>query len=205
VLEVQPQFLRNFILCEIETDKIAALEALKAEHASRSVHVLPGDFNRVVDRILETGMIDDKEATFCLIDQRTFECEWSTVVKLARHKTTYKIELFYFLAQWWLDRALEATKDEDQLARWWGRSDWTVLRGTKAVERAKLVVERLRLLGYRYVHAWPIYGLEHQSALMYHMIHAADHGEAPKLMARAYKSVVGRDKPVEQGDFFPGH
>jgi hypothetical protein len=33
---------------------------------------------------------------------------------------------------------------------------------------------------------------------MYHMIHATDHIEAPKLMARAYTAAVGQSKVGDQ-------
>jgi len=44
--------------------------------------VFCGDFNAKVDSILSSRRIGEKEATFCLLDQRTFECHWSTVKKL---------------------------------------------------------------------------------------------------------------------------
>jgi hypothetical protein len=53
---------------------------------NRDIHIYHGDFN---------SKIDEKEATFCLLDQRTFECDWQTVEKLARYKKSgNKIELF---------------------------------------------------------------------------------------------------------------
>ena len=71
--------------------------------------------------MLNDALITPKTACFCLIDQRTFECHWTTVEAIARHKRQgYKIELFYFLAQKWLDRAWASTRDAKKLAAWWG-------------------------------------------------------------------------------------
>jgi len=37
---------------------------------------------------------------------------------------------------------------------------------------------------------WPIYGRKNSQKIMYFMIHATDHPEAPKLMQRAYRKAV---------------
>ena len=67
-----------------------------------------GDVNEEIHTILEEAAIGSNTACFCLIDQRTFECHWATVKAVARHKSEgRKIELFYFLAQGWLDSRSE--------------------------------------------------------------------------------------------------
>ena len=76
------------------------------------VQTYAGDFNERVADILATR--GEREATFCLLDQRTFECQWATVQLLASHKAKKKIELFYLLADAWLGRALSATKDQEK-------------------------------------------------------------------------------------------
>ena len=49
--------------------------------------------------------------------------------------------------------------------------------------RAELVARRFRdELQYKYCYAWPIYDRGSAGRVMYHMIHATDHDEAPKLM-----------------------
>jgi hypothetical protein len=60
------------------------------------VKLFPGDFNRRVDTVLCPEWLRPTEATFCLLDQHTFECEWATVRRLADYKreSEYKIELF---------------------------------------------------------------------------------------------------------------
>src|SRR6185295_13379281 len=111
----EPRWLRNFFLCEIDKRKLPFLTSLAdqtnvLENAGRKVHVQIGDFNERVDEILSSGSITEKEATFCLLDQHTFECDWGTVVKLAEHKPANKIELFYFLGTGWLHRAFSGLK-----------------------------------------------------------------------------------------------
>ncbi len=137
-------------------------------------------------------------------NQRTFGCNWTTVRNISRHKQSgFKIELFYFLPIGWLDRALAAQKDIRVLKRWWGKKDWEILYGMKPYKRAEAFCKRFESeLNYEYVHPWPIYSERSGGRIMYFMIHASDHPEAPKLMQRAYFKVV-RDgiKPQEQMSF----
>ena len=91
----------------------AAYARRKGRKLNRNIHIYHGDFNAKVDEILGGGTISEKEATFCLLDQRTFECQWKTIEKLAAYKKSgNKIEIFYFLANGWLERALAAQKEE---------------------------------------------------------------------------------------------
>jgi three-Cys-motif partner protein len=209
VLESEPRWIRHFHLCDEKLAQVKRLKVLKeaqplwdasGKRINRDIHIYQGDFNEKVDEILAAGDITEKEATFCLLDQRTFECDWGTVEKLARvKKTGHKIELFYFLANGWLERALSGQKDLDKLARWWGRGDWTELRAMSRDERRDVIVERLKTeFGYWSVKAWPIYERENGGAVMYYMIHATDHPDAPIQMSRAYRSTVLPLEPVEQ-------
>lgn len=128
VLETEPKWFRDFWLCDIDFNGIELLRRLKSEHelSNRRIEVLPGDFNKTVYDILRSGRIKENTATFALLDQRTFECEWRTVVALSQHKKRTKIELFYFLATGWIDRSLSALKAESTIAkveRWWGQQE----------------------------------------------------------------------------------
>lgn len=223
VLEIKPAWLRRFILCDLSATQIDHLNRLKGERLlagdKRKIEIHGGDFNQVIDQILVPGSISDKEATFCLLDQRTFQCKWQTVRKIANHKSAEtKIELFYFLPVGWLARSIAALKDDQQLIDWWGMTDVEVLRSTtKSQEFAKLFMVRFEQeLGYKSVLAWPIYGRADGGKIMYYMIHATDHPEAPKLMNRAYKNATlalepmdhlqiqfeaaGFDIPIDSGD-----
>jgi hypothetical protein len=84
--------------------------------------------------------------------------------------------------------------------RWWGREDWRVLKGSSGHSITATVVKRFKEeLGYQYANAFPIYEAENgERKAMYQMIHASDHPEAPKLMARAYRNAVNADEPPEQ-------
>ena len=191
---------------------MAFLEELKASQPAidsagnklnRDIHVYHGDFNAKVDEVLAAANITEKEATFCLLDQQTFECHWATVEKVARYKRSgHKIEIFYFLANGWLERAFAAQKDLEVLKRWWGRDDWEDLYKMSREERRNALVKRFKNeLGYQSVQAWPIYERADGGAGMYYMIHATDHPEAPKLMARAYRKTVFPLEPIEQLTF----
>ena len=203
VLESEPRWMRHFHLCDEKRSQVTLLEALKSVQPplpGRDVNIYSGDFNSKVDEILQAGTITEREATFCLLDQRTFECQWSTIKKLAEYKSSgHKIEIFYFLANGWLERALAGQKDLDVLARWWGRDDWIDLRKMSRDERRDALVLRFKKdLGYQSVKAWPIFERENGGAVMYYMIHATDHPEAPTLMSRAYRNTVSPLEPIEQ-------
>ena len=75
VLEMTPKWFRDFWLCDISPAGIQRLKALQSEHASkdRRITVLEGDFNQTVHKVLGSGRITEKTATFALLDQRTFE------------------------------------------------------------------------------------------------------------------------------------
>jgi three-Cys-motif partner protein len=206
VLEIQPPWLRRFILCDMSPHQVEHLNRLVEERRAagddRKIEVHRGDFNTVIDDILVPGAIREKEATFCLLDQRTFECRWDTVRKIAAYKTNgTKIEQFYFLAVGWLGRSMAALRDDKRLREWWGHDDISLLRAAStSTEQARLFSHRfMRELGYASAAAWPIYersdgGL---GKVMYYMIHATDHEEAPKLMNRAYKAATLANQPME--------
>lgn len=212
VLESEPKWLRHFFLCEISRRGLRALRALvksqpeptdkKGRKIPRTITILPGDFNSTVDQILRDGEISQKEATFCLLDQRTFECSWSTVEKLARYKKPphNKIELLYFLGIGWLHRAFSGAKTKEkiqQMNQWWGRPDWPLLRRMTAWSITELARKRFEEeLGYRSAAAYPIFDKNKGNKVMYYMIHASDHEEAPALMVRAHHKAV-RELPAE--------
>jgi three-Cys-motif partner protein len=141
------------------------------------------------------------EACFCLLDQRTFECDWATVASVARHKADgMKIEIFYFLAQGWLNRAVSGLGDpEARMTKWWGRDDWGSLIQSNQWRRTDILCDRFRTeLGYAFCCAFPIYSRDAGGRLMFSMIHASDHPEAPKLMVRAYNNAIAPLEPMEQ-------
>ncbi len=199
VLEMEPKWFREFWLCDIDADGQEKLRQLRDAHSGpkRQITVLEGDFNDRVSVILSSGRITEKTATFALLDQRTFECEWRTVEALSQHKASgNKIEIFYFFPTGWVDRSIAAVKrpeTQKKVERWWGRSDWVDLLGMDRTARARLVAERFeKELGYGKAEVYPIHSARHGGRVMYHMIHATDHPEALTLMVRAYRKVSGR-------------
>lgn len=212
VIERRPRLLQKLFLCELDAGKIESLEQLRlaqppqaGKEPKRTCRVLPGDFNQVVDGILENGGIRQKEATFALLDQRTFECHWATVEKLARYKQAgnRKIEIFYFWGSKWLQRSLSGiSANAAKIDAWWGGTEWQWLEKSPQRESAILVARRFQEeLGYAYAVPFPIYEREKgQGSIMYYMIHATDHPAAPGLMWRAYRNAVTlADPPPDQG------
>lgn len=201
VLASEPRWFRHFYLYDIDPRQVELLEELKRAQPTvtsdgtpikRAITVGRGDFNKVVTGLLASKPIRDKEATFCLLDQRTFECDWATVEALAHYKppAERKIELFYFLAIGWLRRALAAQRDLSKLQRWWGRDDLEAMRSLNDIGLAEAFASRFREeLGYTYAMPWPIRKRHGGGRVMHYMIHATDHSEAPLLMSRAYHEI----------------
>ncbi len=212
VLGSEPQWIKHFHLCDQKKAQVERLEALKkvtpirdskGRKLYRKIHIYKGDFNVQIDGILTNRRISQKQATFCLLDQRTFECHWSTLEKIANYKRAdNKIEILYFLANGWLERALAAQKNMRVLRSWWGRDDWTTLKAMTRDQRRDAFVRRLKNdLGYKSVKPWAIYERENGGAVMYYLIHATDHPEAPKFMSRAYRRAVYPLEEIEQLKF----
>ena len=203
VLESKPRWFRKFFLFEIDKKKIPLLQDLRKDQLNdkkRRIEITEGDFNENITAVLKQNPIREKEAAFCLLDQRTFECHWACVKALAEHKKKgMKIELFYFLPQGWLNRAMYAQQNKQVLHQWWGRPDYDSLLGLTPHDRAQLVCNRfVDELGYKEVTPWPIYESPTNNRIMYHMIHATDHPAATALMYRAYHKAVGRREPWKQ-------
>jgi three-Cys-motif partner protein len=217
VLRSEPKWLRHFFLCEKSAKGLSALRRLKKSQPDprdkkgrklhRNIEIWPGDFNHNVSKILAGGKITQKEATFCLLDQRMFECHWETVRRLASYKTppNRKIEILYFLGVGWLHRSISGIRHTEKMDKWWGRRDWQVLRGMTNNDIAENVRERFeKELGYRFAAAYPIYDREKGNRVMYYMVHASDHADAPMLMLRAHhKAVRSLPKEVQQLIKFP--
>lgn len=208
VLELRPEWLRKFFLCELNTASFGKLqEMVNAQEEVKSRKILEtklGDFNMYVDEVLTSGNIKEKEATFALLDQRSFECDWATVCKLAGHKKSgNKIELFYFFPTGWLNRSISGLKnDKDgRMEKWWGDASWKELLGKRSHQQVAMMVQRIQALGYVDVKSWPICEHENGGRVMYHMIHATDHLEAPKLMYRSYRKVDAGGDVLEQLGF----
>ena len=163
-----------------------------------SFRVYAGDANERVYKMLQDAPITPRTACFCLIDQRTFECHWATVEAVARCKREgYKIEVFYFLAQGWLDRAWASTKKRERLAAWWGNDDYERFFMLSSVYRAQALCARFRdELGYAYADPFTIHEKGEGSRTMYYMIHASDHPDACRLMSRAYQRVQPKENGV---------
>ena len=127
VLESEPRWMRNFLLCDKEPGQVKALEQLRdaqPETAGRTIDVFHDDFNVQVGTILDTAKIGEKTATFCLLDQRTFECDWETVRKVASYKKGRKIEIFYFVPTGWLARSYSVTGCGTDFLQWkWAEMD----------------------------------------------------------------------------------
>ena len=181
----------HYAVCDNDSEKAARLRELACRN--ESVHVYAGDANEQVHNMLKDAPIGPKTACFCLMDQRTFECHWATVRAIAEYKQEgFKIELFYFLAQAWLDRAWQSIRKDKKLEAWWGNKDYAEFLEQRSFERANTLCERFRSeLKYTYADPFSIHERGEGSRTMYYMIHASDHPRAVTLMSQAYRKVGG--------------
>jgi three-Cys-motif partner protein len=203
VLQIRPPLLRHFFFCEANSKSFKTLQrCVEDSHLEkgRTAVVLHGDFNVKVDEILASRFITEKEATFCLLDQRMFECHWKTVEKLAHKKRGMKIEMFYFYGFGWVKRALAGvTRNQEIVRNWWGREDYAALKAKTREEIGKMLKQRFESeLGYKYVTAYPIYKREKNDIVMYEMLHATNHDVAPELMNRAYRQAVRNSQKIAE-------
>lgn len=206
VLELTPPWMKSFFLCELNRNSYSDLASMlqsQRKISGREITLQQADFNQWVDQVLASGSITDNKASFALLDQRSTECHWATVQKLAAHKRgNTKVELFYFFPTGWIHRAIAETGDKSVLDAWWGDDAWQQIKTVSQNEAANLCLKRIQALGYRDVKSWPICAREFGAGkTMYHMIHATDHLEAPKLMYRAYRNLIGGVPAGEQTKF----
>jgi three-Cys-motif partner protein len=215
VVESRPRWFRKFYLFELNESSVDFLIQMREnqlprdkikKEPKRTIEIIPGDFNKNISEILTKNPVGHKEAAFCLLDQRTRECDWESVKIIANHKKGgNKIELFYFFPEGWINRSiaeLEVDKDE-KLQKWWGNSDWKELLKWTGASRAKFVCDRFKTeFNYKHVRPFPIYEKREKSGrIMYYMIHASDHDEAPVLMHRAYGKALETKESRNQMNF----
>jgi three-Cys-motif partner protein len=207
VLEIVPPRLRTFWLCDMEPRGLLQLRRLKQQHhgkpPSRRVFVIEGDFNQSVKGILKSDRLTRKAAIFALLDQRNTECHWATVKALASRAGRTKIELLYFLGTSWLHRSLATSERPERIAeidRWWGGPSWRSLTEMKQLQIVRAMADRFaQELGYQFVKPYPIMLDDDGTKAAFHLIHASDHPDAPKLMDRAYLDIVGDVPGVDLG------
>ncbi|WP_138919618.1 three-Cys-motif partner protein TcmP [Oceanicola sp. S124] len=202
VLEVAPPRLSKFWLCDLDPKGCEQLRELKRLHDRhpkfRRVWVLEGDFNQRVDEILKGGRISRNAPVFALLDQRNMECKWRTVQAIAARKgAKYKIEMMYFVGTAWLLRAVKTRSTAESLRdmeQWWGGPGWQRLMEINQQEAAvKLIARRFtEELGYRTALVYPVPLLVDGERTAFHLVHASDHPEAPRLMDEAFRSVIGQ-------------
>ncbi|WP_370342495.1 three-Cys-motif partner protein TcmP [Pararhodobacter marinus] len=202
VLEIEPKRLRGFWLCDIEEGGYKQLEKLRAQHhrvpRSRRVRALKGDFNDLVKGILKTPTMRRNTAVFALLDQRTAECHWDTVRAIAAREGRTKIEILYFIGTGWLHRSLTQSKTPKrllELQKWWGSDEWSSLTQLTQLEMVTRIAARFTdELNYKFVKSYPITQEERGNKVAFHLVHASDHPEAPKLMDRAFLKIC-KDAP----------
>ena len=214
VMDNKPAWLRKFHLFDEEPEQVKHLESLKTTYLAenndgvkRTVSVTPGDCNITLPAFLIENPVREKEASFCLLDQRSTECAWSTVATVAGHKGASggnKIELFYFLPQGWIDRTIKSWRNdvEERCKRWWGKEGVMDFLKLSSPERGITMAKRFKEeLGYKYSYPFPIQKEGERGCIMFWMIHATDHDRATTLMAQAYRHIGaggGLADPVDQ-------
>ena len=203
VLSLDSFFLKKVFLFEQDTRKVKELETLKTDFENREkqrgnplIQIFQGDSNEMVRKIFqqEENTLGVKQAVLALLNQRTSECSWELVEYLSTLKPTNeggtKVEIFYFLAQGWIDRALKSRKLDDKIqetAAWYRGDDWNKFLDLSIEERPIHFCGKFHELGYKYARS---YGMRAgDGRIMFWLIHATDHMRAPKIMERAYSTI----------------
>jgi len=201
---------KYFAACDLDPKQVARLQMLKEQQKNQpfDFEIYEGDANTRIEKMLQVAPIGAKIPCFCLIDQRTLECDWATVRRISEFKTEgYKIEVLYFLAESWFNRSWKSRKDDDErVKRWWGRDNYMDFLNLPSIERAHSMCSRFRdELRYEYAEPWTIYEHGTTGRTMFYLIHASDHGDARRLMSEAYVATprIGL-KIATQNDMF-GH
>ncbi len=186
--------MTRYVLCDIDREQVESLNRLVARYPQAQIHIHRGDANVEVHAMLAAAQIRRTTPCFCLADQRTLECHWSTIQTVARYKGSgYKIELFYFLAERWLMRSVYSLNSSRKLDDWWGRSDHGSFLRLPSFHRALELAGRFEdELGYAYAKPYSIHEKGPRSRTMYYMIHATDHPRAPRLMSDAYRHISAK-------------
>lgn len=215
VLDMRSQYLDRACLFEMDESKMPFLNGLVDQYhkgwtrlSDLQVEAFCGDSNIEVPAYLKrTPIVRPNKAAFALLDQRTHECTWSLVECLANHKQRgNKIEIFYFLAQGWMNRSVKSAKTDeklDEIRMWWGSDDYEDFINLSSFERAEVMQSRfLNELGYNFAHAFPMRKRGKEGQVMFWLIHASDHPRANPLMASAYRSIglSWSDKKWKQTD-----
>lgn len=201
VLEMESRFLSRACLFELDESKIPALQQLAKRFDQgwtrlwkRQVLQFHGDSNVLIPDYLRKHPFKPNKAGFALLDQRTHECKWDLVQSLADHKKSgTKIELFYFLAQGWMDRSVKSSTRPEKIKEideWYGPGDWGEFMQKGSFERAAIWKQRfVEKLGYKYAKAFPMKERGNDGRIMFWLIHASDHPRAIPLMDGAYRSI----------------
>lgn len=125
-LETVPPFSK--VMLFEQPARAAGLKSmLRREYPGRDLVVYAGDRNvRVVDALQELANYR-AAPTFAFVDQEGAEVQWTTLQRIAAHKTTRtKIELWLYFATGLLPRGLVAEAEMNgwlsRSPRWWGRT-----------------------------------------------------------------------------------
>ncbi|MGN7868376.1 hypothetical protein [Paracoccus sp. 22332] len=87
----------------------------------------------------------------------------------------------------------------EALNLWWGNSSWEALANLTQMETVRVLVNRFKSeLGYKHVVPYPIPLRLNRRRISYHLIHASDHDEAPRLMAAAFNDRVNAQEHAGQ-------
>jgi hypothetical protein len=89
------------------------------------------------------------------------------------------------------DIPLAAGAKDELLQRWWGREDFRRVLAISSSERAHIVCQRFEEeLRYKFANPYTIHERKGGGRILYYMIHASDHEDAPRLMDDSYRNAA---------------
>jgi three-Cys-motif partner protein len=189
----------------------ASLRAHRQDHPTRRIEVIQQDANVAADTIL--AHLPRDEPVFAFLDPEGSELSWSTIEKLARHKSRNKIELFILFASdtgiiRFFPRDPNLMVHQDRLDRMMPRSEgWRRIYARRSelssIDFRRRILEEytdgLRSLGYAHIPP-PRLVRKPDRRPLYFMVFATDHKAGLNIMSDALNRV---ETTTYQQSFLP--
>lgn len=213
-LSTEPAFT-HMRLFESDQRRSQRLQALADAHPGRDIRIINGDCNELMAPVLSGLPV--AAPTFAFLDPEGMELRWSTIRQIAEHKRAHaqrtgrsKVEMWILFSSAGIVRMLGSNRSHAEeaghpvrVARlygawgaweevWHARLEGRISPGDAKRAYVFLYMDRLALLGYRYLLVRPIATTRNE---LYAMVFATDHSAGSKIMRWAQEKERARPDP----------
>ncbi|MBP2193617.1 three-Cys-motif partner protein TcmP [Nocardia goodfellowii] len=206
VLSADPGFTRH-VFFELPGNAEKLERTLRKDFPNKGFHVIAGDCNETIDRVLADLQPFNRAPAFAFIDQQAAEVDWSTIVKIANFKarTRSKPELWLLVSPTFVARGVRGTNRDlfrQRVTRFYGSDKWLIIQAAREGneitpdqyrdEMTNLIRFRLaQHLGYRFTHRIPMRMTNRTT--IYDMVFATDHPAGDRIMRHLYAKAAARE------------